>query len=387
MADKNILYIGYYYKNDVIEQRESAPYISQAGMNKMNFLRKVFEAAGYHTFIFSNAWTNSRSFRKYKGFWSKEDPDVYYSDIFGAPVLNAISCIRSGKRFIRTFMKTHTLDYVVFYNMRWETSALACYIQKRYHVPIILEYEDGLETDLNNSKGKRRFYARLEQKVKSRINGAILVNSMLREKFICPSMISRGGTIQQEGSMPCPAKTEPKKFLFASTLDDQRGLTVLLGAMEHLKADCKLLITGRGELEDKLKEVKDERIEYLGYLSYEDYCKVLKDADVCICAQRSKASFGQVSFPSKIFEYMSAHKLVITSDVADASAYLKDVALVYTEDDPKRLAVCMQMAIDIYDDKEKHDYYARQIEACIQENSVEETAKTFRDFVAEIDTI
>ena len=187
--------------------------------------------------------------------------------------------------------------------------------------------------------------------------------------------------------MPCPAKTEPKKFLFASTLDDQRGLTVLLEAMEHLKADCKILITGRGELENKLKEVKDERIEYLGYLSYEDYCKVLKDADVCICAQRSKASFGQVSFPSKIFEYMSAHKLVITSDVADASAYLKDVALVYTEDDPKRLAVCMQMAIDIYDDKEKHDYYARQIEACIQENSVEETAKTFRDFVAEIDTI
>lgn len=387
MTDKNILYIGYYYKNDVIEQRNSAPYISQAGMNKMNFLRNVFEAAGYHTYIFSNAWTSSRSFRKYKGFWSKEDPDVYYSGIFGAPVLNALSCIRSGKRFIREFMKTHTLDYVVFYNMRWETSSLARYIQKKYKVPIILEYEDGLEIDQNNSRIKRRFYANLEQKVKNRINGAILVNSMLREKFVCPSMVSRGGTIQQEGSMPCPPENEPKKFLFASTLDDQRGLTVLLEAMEHLKADCKLLITGRGELEDKLKEVKDERIEYLGYLSYEDYCKVLKDADVCICAQRAKASFGQVSFPSKIFEYMSAHKLVITSDVADASEYLKDVALVYTEDDPKRLAACMQEAIDIYDDKERHDYYERQIEACIRENSVEETAKTFQDFVAEMDTL
>lgn len=385
MAEKNILYIGYYYNNDVIEQRNSGPYISQAGMNKMNFLRKVFQQAGYHTYIFSNAWTNSRSFRRYKGFWSKEDPDVYYAGIFGAPILNSLSCIRSGKQFIRRFMKTNTLDYVVFYNMRLETSALARYIQRKYNVPIILEYEDGLETDTNNSKWKRRFYAHLEKKIRKSINGAIIVNSILREKLRCPYMVSRGGTMQKDGTMPSPAVSDTKKFLFASTLDEQRGLPVLLKAMRYFKTDCKLYITGRGELEHTLCDIEDPRIEYLGYLSYEEYQKVLKEADICICAQRAKASFGQVSFPSKIFEYISEHKLVITSDVADAMDYLKYVALVYTEDDPIRLAECMQKAIDIYNNSKKRDYYAQQIETCIKENSVEATAKTFRNFVAEID--
>jgi glycosyltransferase involved in cell wall biosynthesis len=383
MEEKNILYIGYYYKSDVLKQRNS-PYISQAGMNKMNFLRSVFQEAGYHTYIFSNAWTSSRSFRKYPAFWSTEDSDVYYSGIFGAPVLNSLSCIRSGKRFIREFMKEHPLSCVVFYNMRWETSALTLYIRKKYHVPIILEYEDGLSIDLNNSKARRRFYAHIEKRVLPKLDGAILVNSILKDRIHCPYMISRGGTTAVEGSLPHPGKDEDKTFLFASTLDDQRGLPVLLEAMRYLKEDCRLYITGQGELEDTLKELQDNRIQYLGYLSYEEYREILKKSHVCICAQKSKASFGQVSFPSKIFEYLSAHKLVITSDVADAAEYLKDAALVYTDDDPKQLADCMREALAIYDNEEKRSYYAAQIENCVRENSVGATAGKFREFIAEI---
>jgi glycosyltransferase involved in cell wall biosynthesis len=381
--EKNILYIGYYYKDDVIKQRKP-PYISQAGINKMDFLRSVFREAGYRTYIYSDAWTGSRSFKKYDGFWSKEDNDVYYTGIFGAPLLNSLSCIRSGKRFIRQFIREHPLSYVVFYNMRWETSALALYIQKKYRIPVILEYEDGLSIDRNNSRAKRLFYAAMEKRVLGRINGAILVNSVLKSRIRCPYMISRGGTTAKEGKMPKPAKGEVKNFLFASTLDDQRGLPVLLQAMQYLKEDCRLYITGKGELSASLSTITDPRIQYLGYLTYEEYREVLKKAHVCICAQRSKASFGQVSFPSKIFEYLSEHKLVITSDVADAKQYLDGVALVYTDDDPKQLAECMKKALAVYDNEETRSYYAAQIEKCIKENSVEATAEEFRKFVTEV---
>ena len=372
----NVLYITSYYLEDVCKQRNPYRYISQAGMNKANFMLDLMQACGYNVYIWSNAWTNSRSLKFYKGFQSKQNDHLYYSSIFGAPLFNVLSCEWSGKNFIREFMKEHTLDLVIFYNMRVETSGLARYIKKKYNVPIILEYEDGLERDTNNNFIKRLVYRVVQNHVKKDLDGAIVVNSLVQNSFMCDSVVIRGAAKKNDEGMRGLEAGEKLRILFASTLDEQRGILVVLEALKHTKLDFELYITGKGPQEDAITQVKDSRVHYMGYLDYEEYKELLKKCHVCINAQKSGQEYAQVSFPSKMFEYLSNNKLIVSSDVADIEYCMGDAVLVYHNDDPKELAERIEQAYAICRDEKDRVIYGERIAKCMKDNSMEKlTAK------------
>lgn len=380
---KNVLYIASYYQEDVIKQRDSKPYISQAGMNKARFMIDTLKNCGYEVFVWSNAWTNSKSFKFYKGFQSKLDENVFYSDILGVPFLNAMSCVVSGKRFIKKFLKETTIDFVVFYNMRVETAELALYIKKKFGVPVILEYEDGLESDANNSWIKRKIFENIERKVKPKLDGAILVNGLVKDRFSCRNVVIRGAVRDTVEEWKAP-KGEKIKYLFASTLDEQRGIMVVLDAMKYLKDECELYITGKGPLEGLVKKTGDSRIHFLGFLDYADYEKLLAEVHACINAQKSNDLFSNVSFPSKLFEYMSAHKMIISSDVADVEEYLGSSVLIYHNDDPQELAQKMMEAKSIYNDPQSFARYTENMNRCLTDNSIEKISQQLRALMESI---
>lgn len=372
----NVLYITSYYLEDVCKQRNPYRYISQAGMNKANFMLDLMHACGYNVYVWSNAWTNSRSFRFYKGFQSKENDHVYYSSIFGAPLFNVLSCEWSGKRFVRQFMKENPIDLVIFYNMRVETSGLARYIKRNYNVPIILEYEDGLERDTNNNFFKRLIYRVVQNRVKKDLDGAIVVNSLVQNSFLCDSVVIRGAAKKNNETMRGLAEGEKLRVLFASTLDEQRGILVVLEALKHTNLDFELYITGKGPQETAITSFRDERIHYLGYLEYEEYKELLKSSHVCINAQKSGQEYAQVSFPSKMFEYLSMNKLIVSSDVADIEHCMGEAVLVYHNDDPKELAERIEQAYEICRDDMAREEYGERITKCMKDNSMEKlTAK------------
>ena len=368
---KTILYVTNYYLKDVIEQRHSEPYISQAGQNKGKYIMDMLETGGNEVIVWSNAWTSSRSFRFYRGFQSKEKENVYYSDIFGAPGLNAYTCYFSSRRFLKKLVKQKKIDAIVFYNMRLENSKLALYAKKHFHIPIVLQYEDGLTNDAHIKGLKRFVFSNMEKKVLKELDGAFLVNSKI--KVPCPSVVIRGA-IREEQKEAEQKKNKVPKLLFSSTLDKQRGIEVLLEALKDTTAEFELTITGRGEAEEKIKNTKDARIRFLGYLDYETYKKELREADICLNVQLAHHEFGNFSFPSKIFEYLSAGKLVISSDVADAKEALGDTLIIYEKDDPRQLAAAIDNAITIVNDEEKLQSYRKKIAQVVGENSINAVA-------------
>lgn len=366
---KRILYVTNYYLKDVIEQRHSEPYISQAGQNKGKYIIDMLEAGGNEVIVWSNAWTNSRSFRFYRGFQSRENPNVHYSDIFGAPGLNAYTCLWSSKRFLKKLVKQKKIDAIVFYNMRLENSKLALYAKKKFHIPIILQYEDGLTNDAHIRGLKRKIFQNMENDVLKELNGAFLVNSKI--KVPCPSVVIRGAIREgQTSDKTKQIKNEVPKLLFSSTLDKQRGIEVLLEALNYTTKDFQLTITGRGEAEEKIKNTNDKRIRFLGYLDYETYKKELREADICLNVQLAHHEFGNFSFPSKIFEYLSAGKLVVSSDVADAKEALGDTLIIYENDDPKQLAAAIDKTITIVKNDGMLQSYEKKIAEVVRENSI-----------------
>lgn len=370
----NVLYITSYYMEDVCKQRNPYRYISQAGMNKANFMLDLMRTCGYNVYIWSNAWTNSRSFRFYKGFQSKLNDHLYYSSIFGAPLFNVLSCEWSGKNFIRSFMGEHDIDVVIFYNMRVETSGLARYIKRKYHIPIILEYEDGLERDTNNNLLKRCIYRFVQNRVKRDLDGAIVVNSLVQNAFQCDSVVIRGAAKKTDEPTKYLKSGEKLRVLFASTLDEQRGILVVLDALKYTKLEFELYITGKGPLEEIVAENKDSRVHYLGYLEYDEYKELLKDSHVCVNAQKSGQEYAQVSFPSKMFEYLSMNKLIVSSDVADIEDCMGNAVLVYHNDNATELAQKIELAYDICENQSVRLEYAEKIEKCLNDNSMDKLA-------------
>lgn len=371
---KRILYVTNYYLEDVIKQRHSQPYISQAGQNKGKYIIDMLEAGGNEVIVWSNAWTSSRSFQFYQGFQSKENPKVYYADIFGAPGLNAYTCFLSSKRFLKRFVKEKKIDALVFYNMRLENSKLALYAKKHLHIPIILQYEDGLTNDAHIRGIKRFIYQNMEHKVLSELDGAFLVNSQI--KVSCPYVVIRGAIREENrGETVQQKKHQIPKLLFSSTLDKQRGIEVLLEALNYTTTDFELTITGRGEAEEKIRNTKDTRIRFLGYLDYETYKKELSETDICLNVQLAHHEFGNFSFPSKIFEYLSSGKLVVSSDVADAKAALGDTLIIYENDEPKQLAEAIDKAIAIWNNSKEYQEYQKKIAKIVEDNSIQKVAQ------------
>lgn len=371
--EKTILYVTNYYKEDVIAQRHSEPFISQAGQNKGRYIMDVLEHGKNRVIVWSNAWTGSHSFRFYRGFASKMQENLFYASILGVPFLNAVSCYLSSRRFLKRYLKDHTLDAMVIYNMRLENSLLALYAKKHYGIPLILQYEDGLTTDAHIGGWKRLVYGRLEKKVFAALDGAFLVNSKI--KVPCEKVVIRGAM----KALPTPFSFAPvtgtPKLLFASTLDTQRGIEVLLEALRYTKEDFLLTITGRGEAEERIRACRDKRIRFLGYLDYETYQKELADADICINAQLANHAFAQFSFPSKIYEYLSAGKLVISSDMADVEEALNGAGIVYHEDSPENLAAAIDRAIALKRDPAANEKQKAAIVRVAEENSIERVAE------------
>jgi glycosyltransferase involved in cell wall biosynthesis len=111
---------------------------------------------------------------------------------------------------------------------------------------------------------------------------------------------------------------------------------------------------------------------------------VLENADICVNAQKSKEGFGDFSFPSKLFEYLSEHKIVVSSDVADVREALADTVIIYEDDKPEKLASALEEAIQIAESPDEYQKMMQKIEDFIEQNSLEQTAAKIDKMLAEI---
>ena len=380
MLKPNILYITSYYLDDVIDQRKSTPYISQAGQNKSEFMIKCLSVFA-NVNVWSNAWTSCKLMRYYKGFQSSVDPKIYYSDIIGWPVLNSLSCLISGMKYINRVIKESKINAIVFYNYRVETALLAKYAKRKYKIPIYIEFEDDFLNDCSIGRMKKRVFAKVEEWVMPCLDGAILVTSNLHQRVHCDSMIIRGA-ISKSGCKNVYSGPGGKiRILFASSLDEKRGGKIVLDALNYIDENFELIVTGRGELEEAFETTSDERVQYLGYLSYEMYLKELAKADICLCAQLMNDDFCAGCFPSKIFEFLSARKVVVSSAVSDVREVLGDTIIVYEQDDGEKLALALKKAIEICQNCEALQHYQEEVDKFVNDNAIEAVAERLQELL------
>jgi glycosyltransferase involved in cell wall biosynthesis len=128
-----------------------------------------------------------------------------------------------------------------------------------------------------------------------------------------------------------------KTFVFVPIMKKpDEPIRELIKASEELKSDFLFISTGK----------KIENIKYLGYLSYENYLKVLKTCDIVLAL--TKREFTLLSI---IFEAISLGKPIIASETLTIKNFLKDNALYTNHENLAEKIKEMKMKKEIYKER------------------------------------
>lgn len=119
--------------------------------------------------------------------------------------------------------------------------------------------------------------------------------------------------------------------------------------------DLRLVILGRGSYVDsflsKRKALKiEDKVDYLGWVSFEEMVHQLQSADVGIVAQES-SPYSNLVHTGKMYEYITLGKPVLATRLRSVSAYFGDDAIQYFESgDAESLA---EGILDLYNNPSK----------------------------------
>jgi glycosyltransferase involved in cell wall biosynthesis len=141
------------------------------------------------------------------------------------------------------------------------------------------------------------------------------------------------------------------QFLYSGSLDPPRGLDIVLAALRLLpEAGWHLHVTGRGPMEaEVLRFAKSQswtgKVTFHGYISSQAAQKLLLGCDVGLNCQKAADPISRVTFPSKVFTYLSASLVVISSRASEVATICGPACIYYNEDTPEALATVMIRAV------------------------------------------
>lgn len=170
-------------------------------------------------------------------------------------------------------------------------------------------------------------------------DAVLVISSHLKRKF---ELLSRGRFLVR--ILPISVNIEqipvrngplhrPLRVLYAGSFGDKDPVEVLIDAVSRLSEsgfDLELLLAGRG-LPDRMAAIMDRistsphrgRMRYLGYLSDDDYHRLLSKCDVP-CMIRTRTHYAGAGFPFKLGEYLASGNPTIATCIGDVGLYLQD---------------------------------------------------------------
>lgn len=176
--------------------------------------------------------------------------------------------------------------------------------------------------------------------------------------------------------MGLPARPR-KTVLYAGTVNNAYGIGLLLAAAKRLP-DIDFVICGRG---DALEHVRAAggNILHGGFLPPEDLIEHYRSADILINTRPSGEEFSVKSFPSKILEYMSMGKVVLTTPVHALPDDLAFCLNIIADETPEGVAAAIRSVLGSFDAASERAAKGREI--VLEAYSEAAAARRLRAFV------
>jgi len=171
---------------------------------------------------------------------------------------------------------------------------------------------------------------KLQRWLMPRFDGLVVVSDAIVRDFQLhqPFVRIEGGVSHTTDTRIIRMK-DPECFVIVSagTLNEANGVHILLQAFSMLDGiHYKLRIAGSGPLEKDVRyaAVRDARIEYCGYLAYENVLRLYQTADVLLNLRLTNTIRTKYLFPSKLMEYLLSGRPVISTCTGHVEAEYGD---------------------------------------------------------------
>lgn len=181
--------------------------------------------------------------------------------------------------------------------------------------------------NLKLSKSVRLGYRYSEWKAKmtiKKIDGRIIINELIARDYAPGKdfLLIDGGVSEAVIKKLFPLKVNDNKqfvFVLAGMLWENNGTRIILDALKlNHSPQIKVIFAGRGQDVELIKEysMEDSRVEYVGVLNMDDLFKLYERADALLNLRIEDEI--DYHFPSKLLEYLTTGKLVVSTPIAHA---------------------------------------------------------------------
>lgn len=360
MSGVHVVYVAPYYSEEISAARRNRSYRSPAGLNKMQGVTSALEASGATVTVVSPVLFGQKSFRFFGSARERLGAsEVIYPGTFDAPVLGILCSIFSTFAALWRLNRDGKAQRILFYNYLLATAVPAFLAKIFLGIPIAVEYEDGLYADPDVPRTKRLISLILDSIGRLLVTGGVLVSGTLASRLATDNACVCRGFYRAVPEAGTGAKTgSGSTILYSGRFDEPRGIDIFLEAAGRLTRPATVVITGYGPLEGWVREraaaIDNVAVTVHGFLSRDEFRQVLGSADILVNPQRCRHAFGLASFPSKVYEYMSTGKVVVSSRVADVEEIAEGRLVLYDGDSPEALAQTLDRVLS---DMERYRVY------------------------------
>ena len=343
----NILFLGYAVDSITASKLSGA---SVAG-NKMqlNVLRELSKYEDIHL----NAITvyPVAAYPKDKIYIAKKEIPIV-DDVTGKRVafLNlplvkqawqTLSVYFQAKRFVKTDKNTIVLSF----NLYPQIGLPLKWLKEKHHVPTVSLLADLPIDDNYSRKGLsvyfRKLFDNLTLKAIAVCDRLIVLNENAIKQYAPGKehIVMEGGIDLKEVGAHNSIKSGLKNIVYSGALTEYSGIRNLIGAMKYVKDDAIILqIYGSGLLSEEIIKNNDKNVQYMGSVTNDEMRRIQSGAWLLANPRPVDDPIAQVTFPSKIFEYMVSGTPVLTTRLNGFTEEYKDKLFFTVGDNAKAIA-------------------------------------------------
>lgn len=204
----------------------------------------------------------------------------------------------------------------------------------------------------------------------------------VRRSLIFPGVLGRpwlDRLAAEVESAPAPTQASPLTVLYAGTLSVAYGVDRMLEAA-RLSPQTRFIVLGKGDQTVRIASEALPNVVYGGFVPPEDLPAHLLAADILINPRPSDADFASNSFPSKLLEYASTGRPVLTTRIASIPEALRPCFHYIDEESPAGIVRAIQ-ALAALPEAERVAHARRSRETVIAECSEEAIARSLAAFL------
>ncbi len=248
-------------------------------------------------------------------------------------------------------VKCSNNDSILFYSYSSILMNLLLFVAKMKKVKIYCEFcEHPRFQFVSYYKNGKDNSLKLFKKLKS-FDGILVISSQLKHLFVENGidesklhLVNMAVDAERFSSLQKQKKDEYYYISYCGAADNNKdGVDKLLESFSIVSKKhplCRLRIIGpiknnkacNGNIELAKKLGIDDKVDFMGIVSYTKLPQVLKDSDLLVLARPNNLQ-AQYGFPTKLGEYLLTKNPVVVTDVGDISRFLTDGVNAYIAKD------------------------------------------------------